>query len=160
MASNRGRDTRLELIIRKALHARGFRYRLHARELPGRPDLALPRYRAVVFVNGCFWHGHDCELFTLPATRTDFWETKFRRNRERDGAVRELLGAQGWRCVTLWECAIRGPGKRELEDVIDEVSGWLTRGSGDADVRGATRKREIAGQGRIAPGACVPRERS
>ena len=109
MAGIRGRNTRPELVIRKALHARGFRYRLHVAGLPGKPDIVLPRFRAVIFVHGCFWHGHDCPLFRLPATRSEFWEAKISRNRERDREVLGALKTTGWRCLTVWECAIRGP---------------------------------------------------
>lgn len=84
MAAIRGRDTKPELIIRKGLHARGFRFRLQGRDLPGRPDLIFPKYRALIWVNGCFWHGHDCPMFRWPKSREDFWRGKIGRNRERD----------------------------------------------------------------------------
>ncbi len=87
MAGIRGRNTKPEIFIRKALHARGFRYRLHPRAVPGVPDFTLPRWRAAVFVHGCFWHGHDCPLFRLPGTRPDFWLAKIERNRARDAEV-------------------------------------------------------------------------
>ena len=87
MAGIRSRNTRPELIVRKGLHARGFRYRLHARGLVGRPDMVFRKYGAVIFVHGCFWHGHDCSLFRLPGTRSDFWQKKIGRNRERDSEV-------------------------------------------------------------------------
>ena len=91
MAGIRSTNTRPELAIRKALHAAGFRYRLHPRDVPGKPDMAFARYRAAVFVNGCFWHGHDCPLFRLPDTRRDFWTAKIERNRQRDAEVRQQL---------------------------------------------------------------------
>ena len=139
MASIRGADTAPELAVRKALHARGFRYRVHVKSLPGRPDIVLRRFRAVVFVNGCFWHGHDCRLFRRPASRPEFWEEKLRRNRERDARVRKLLRAAGWRCLTVWECSIRGPERREFEQVLDQIASWLKGGRIESDIRGVRR---------------------
>ena len=114
----RGRDTRPEMIIRQGLHARGLRFRLHRRDLPGRPDLAFPQYRAVIFVHGCFWHGHDCPLFRWPQTRKDFWREKIRKNRARDQGAVASLKDQGWRVLTVWECALKGPGRYSLDDVL------------------------------------------
>lgn len=131
MAAIRGADTRPELIVRKALHARGFRYRLHAKELPGKPDIVLPRFRTVIFVHGCFWHGHDCRLFKWPKTREAFWREKIGRNQARDTAVRRELGAGGWRLAVVWECALKSRGRLALPHVIDSLSDWL---SSDADV--------------------------
>ncbi len=118
MAGIRGKDTRPEHFIRSALHRRGFRYRLHSRRLPGKPDLVLPRYHAVVFVHGCFWHRHPgCRYATFPASRPDFWEEKFRRNVERDQAhERQLVGA-GWRVFVVWECGVR----HDQSVVIDDL---------------------------------------
>jgi DNA mismatch endonuclease (patch repair protein) len=108
MSGIKGRDTRPELVVRRALHAAGFRYRLHAADLPGRPDIVLPRHRVVILVHGCFWHRHaGCRFATTPATRTDFWAQKFERNLERDIRNRQALRAEGWRIATLWECSLR-----------------------------------------------------
>lgn len=108
MSRIRGKDTGIELTVRYALHSMGLRYRLGGAGLPGRPDLVFPRYRKVVFVNGCFWHGHTCHLFRLPKTRTYFWEEKIGRNRMRDArAVKELKNL-GWKPITVWECQLRG----------------------------------------------------
>ena len=136
MAGIRGQNTQPEIRIRKALHARGFRYRLHVAGLPGRPDIVLPRYRSVILVHGCFWHGHDCPLFRLPATRTDFWQAKISRNRERDEEVLAKLAAHDWRCLTVWECAFRGPGQRGFEQVVDMAEEWLTVGEVKSEIRG------------------------
>lgn len=130
MAAIRGADTRPELIVRKALHARGFRYRLHGKDIPGKPDIVLPKYGAVIFVHGCFWHGHDCPLFKWPKSREEFWREKIGRNQARDTAVRLELGAGGWRLAFVWECALKGRGRLPLPDVIDSISDWL---SSDAD---------------------------
>ena len=136
MASVQAKDTRPELAIRRALHARGFRYRVHVPNLPGKPDIVFRMFGAVIFVNGCFWHGHDCVLFQWPATRREFWREKIRRNRERDSRVRDELRASGWRCLTVWECATRGPERRQLNAVIEDIAGWLTSGGGDTDLDG------------------------
>jgi len=108
MAGIRGKDTQPELLVRRALHATGFRYRLHVRDLPGKPDIVLPRYRAVVFVHGCFWHRHPgCAYATTPATRKDFWKAKLEGNRRRDLENRRRLMELGWRVFIVWECGIR-----------------------------------------------------
>ena len=125
MASVQSKDTRGEMAVRKALHARGLRYRLHPKHLPGTPDIVLPRHRAVVMVHGCFWHGHDCRLFRLPRTRRAFWEAKVARNRQRDAEVREVLLSAGWRYITVWECALRGRGRLEFGPMIDEIAAWI-----------------------------------
>ena len=138
---NRGRNTKPELMIRRAFHARGIRYRVHVANLPGKPDIVLRRFRSAILVHGCFWHGHDCPLFRLPATRRQFWEAKISRNRERDGEVMDALRAEGWRCLTVWECALRGPDRRELNQVITMLVAWLTESSAestDTEIRGLT----------------------
>lgn len=128
MAGIGGRNTRPELALRSALHARGFRFRLHARDLPGKPDIVLPRYRAVIFVHGCFWHRHaDCRYATTPATRPEFWQDKFAGNVRRDAAAVAELRHRRWRVAIVWEC-----GLRTVADVgasADIVAGWL-RGDG------------------------------
>lgn len=125
MSGIRGKDTKPEHLVRCGLHARGLRFRLHARNIPGKPDLVFPRFHAVVFVNGCFWHGHDCHLFRLPGTRTEFWQDKFETNRRRDSEVRDQLEKSGWRHLTIWECAIRGRRRRDPEGVLDIAAAWI-----------------------------------
>ncbi|TXC66171.1 DNA mismatch endonuclease Vsr [Piscinibacter aquaticus] len=111
MSRIRGRDTRPEMLVRQGLHARGLRYRLHDRKLPGRPDLVFPRHGAVLFVHGCFWHAHGCALSKLPATRQDFWKQKLEGNAARDRRAIDALQAAGWRVLVIWECALRGPAR-------------------------------------------------
>lgn len=124
MSGIRGRNTKPEILIRSLLHRQGFRFRLHLRDLPGKPDIVLPRYHAVIFVHGCFWHGHDCPLFKWPGTRPDFWQDKIGRNRANDHKASEALLAGGWRVGIVWECAIRGASKN-IEAVAQSLTGWL-----------------------------------
>lgn len=135
MSGIRGRNTKPEILIRSLLHRQGFRFRLHVRDMPGKPDIVLPRYRAVVFVHGCFWHGHSCPLFKLPGTRLDFWREKIERNQNNDNrATRELL-ADGWRVGVIWECALRGAGKN-IEGVAQSLAEWLRSDTPLIEVRG------------------------
>ncbi|HAQ34711.1 MAG TPA: very short patch repair endonuclease [Alphaproteobacteria bacterium] len=109
MSGIRGKDTKPEMVVRRGLHAMGFRFRLHDRSLPGNPDLVLRKYRTVIFVHGCFWHRHDCRYFKWPATRPEFWRNKILRNVERDEENVAALEAMGWRVLTVWECETRNP---------------------------------------------------
>ncbi|WP_018950963.1 very short patch repair endonuclease [Thioalkalivibrio sp. AKL12] len=136
MSRVRGTDTQPELWLRRCLHAKGFRYRLHAKELPGRPDLVLPRYSAVIFVHGCFWHGHDCHLFRLPSTRVDFWREKIDTNRERDRRNRSKLLDLGWRVLDVWECAMRGKERLDPKELLDQVEDWIKGPEVTLTVRG------------------------
>lgn len=133
MSGIRGKDTKPEMLIRKALHARGFRYRLHVSGLPGKPDIVFPRYGAALFVHGCFWHGHDCRFFRLPATRQDFWARKISGNRDRDQRQLDALREQGWRVLVVWECATR-KGAAPFEMLIDHIGNWLATGGGLARI--------------------------
>jgi DNA mismatch endonuclease, patch repair protein len=124
MSGIRGKNTKPELALRQALHARGFRFRLHSGKIHGRPDLVLPKHRAVVFVHGCFWHRHEgCRYTTVPATRPEFWRAKFDANVARDSAARIKLLEDGWRVATVWECALRKPD--QVNVTADLLSAWL-----------------------------------
>ena len=136
MSGIRGKDTKPELAIRKALHASGFRFRLHSRNVPGKPDLVLPKYRAAVFVHGCFWHGHDCPFFKVPDTRRDFWLAKIEGNRTRDNVVREQLVQAGWRRLVIWECALRGRNRLGLEPTVEQAIDWITGEDAQGEIRG------------------------
>ena len=125
MAAVKGKNTKPELAIRSALHRSGFRFRLHRKDLPGRPDLVFPGRNAVLFVHGCFWHGHDCHLFRWPKSREDFWRGKIRRNIERDRQQREALAEAGWRIGTVWECALKGKTRLPFESIVDKCAIWL-----------------------------------
>ena len=124
MAGIKGKNTRPEILVRRALHHRGFRFRLHKRDLPGRPDIVLPQYKAVIFVNGCFWHGHNCRYFKLPATNTDFWREKIGANQDRDALKAKQLINLGYRVLTVWECQTRA-GADIFHAVIDNLANDL-----------------------------------
>lgn len=138
MSGIRDKNTRPELAIRRALHARGFRFRLHARDVPGRPDVVLPKHRAVILVHGCFWHRHQgCRYATTPSTRPEFWQAKFEANVGRDEAVRSALLASGWRVAVVWECALRTAAQVEVSARL--LATWIATqaplieiGAGDA----------------------------
>ena len=113
MSAIRGKNTKPEMIVRRGLWKRGFRYRLNYKRLPGHPDLVLRKYKTCIFINGCFWHGHEgCKYYTVPKTNTEFWVNKVQRNKERDERVKHELNAMGWNCITVWECELK-PAKRE-----------------------------------------------
>jgi DNA mismatch endonuclease, patch repair protein len=111
MAAIRGKDTKPEIVVRTVLHALGYRFRLHRRDLPGTPDIVLPKYRTVIFVHGCFWHSHDCRYGrVIPATRSEFWSNKRAGTVERDQRKIQVLKAEGWQVLTIWECETKEPG--------------------------------------------------
>lgn len=113
MAAIHGKDTKPEMVVRHWLWGHGFRYRLNHPRLPGKPDIVMRKYRTCIFVNGCFWHGHEgCRYYTIPKTNTEFWVNKVKRNKERDLKVQHELAAMGWHTITIWECELK-PGKRE-----------------------------------------------
>ncbi|GGV33183.1 very short patch repair endonuclease [Paenarthrobacter nicotinovorans] len=139
MSKIRGKDTKPELLVRRLLHAKGYRYRLHGQsggsKLPGRPDLVFAGRRKVIFVNGCFWHFHDCKAgLHAPAANADFWAAKRSRTRERDARQREQLGASGWQVLTVWECELK-----DLPVLENRLTDFLGRraGYGLEDVEGA-----------------------
>lgn len=108
MVANKSKDTKPEILVRKLLHALGYRFRLCRKDLPGKPDIVLPKYRTVIFVHGCFWHQHaGCKAASRPSTNVEFWEKKFARNRERDARVEAELAALGWRVIVIWECEVK-----------------------------------------------------
>lgn len=126
MAAVRHKDTKPEMIVRRLLHRAGLRYRLHRRDLPGTPDLTLAKWNAVIEVQGCFWHAHDCHLFKKPKENSDFWSEKHRVNRDRDRRNAAALEALGMRRLIVWECALRGTAKLDEEALSSEILEWLT----------------------------------
>ena len=124
MSNIRSRNTKPEVMLRKALFSRGFRYRINSRALPGTPDIVLPKYHTVIFVNGCFWHGHNgCRYYVIPATNTEFWVSKIQKNIERDAKVTAELQSLGWKVITVWECDLRGP---QFEKTVGRVTGLIS----------------------------------
>ena len=108
MSRIRGKDTKPEMMVRRFLFANGFRYRLHDSKLPGKPDIVLPKYKTVIFVNGCFWHGHKgCSYFVLPKTRTEWWLQKIKGTMARDKAAEVALNVLGWKVIVIWECQLK-----------------------------------------------------
>jgi len=125
MAAVKQRGTRPEMLLRRALHRFGFRYRVNQRRLPGSPDLVFKRRRAVIFVNGCFWHDHEgCKYATKPKSQIEFWVGKFAANRARDRRNYAMLKAEGWKTLVVWECALKGP---SFSKTVERVAVWLER---------------------------------
>lgn len=125
MSNIRAINTKPERHVRSLLHRHGFRFRLHDRELPGKPDIVLARYRAVVFVHGCFWHGHNCPAFSMPSAHSNFWQAKIDSNRNNDHRATAALSAAGWKVAIIWECSMKS--RRRLDDLtlISLIDAWL-----------------------------------
>lgn len=136
MSGIKSRNTRPEMVIRKQLHALGFRYRLHDKRFPGKPDILLPKYRAAILIHGCFWHGHNCHLFRQPTSNINFWENKISLNRKRDHATRDEITGNGWRLLVVWECALKGKSRLPLEVVVKTVSEWIVSDESTHEIRG------------------------
>ena len=120
MAAVKSKDTKPEMVVRKYLWSRGFRYRVNNPRLPGHPDIVLRKYRTCIFVNGCFWHGHEgCKYFRMPKTNTEFWERKISRNRERDREEQKQLARMGWHCITVWECELKGERREKTLESLE-----------------------------------------
>jgi DNA mismatch endonuclease (patch repair protein) len=142
MQAIRHKDTKPEILVRKALFRKGFRYSLHRKDLPGKPDLTLAKHRAVVQVNGCYWHFHGCHLSKVPDTDSDWWREKLQTTRARDQRNREALAASGWRVCEVWECTLRGKNRWNLANVVSQIKNWLNSDSNCLKIGG---ERENAG---------------
>lgn len=137
MAGIRGKNTKPEMTVRKLLHAAGFRFRLHDKQLPGKPDIVLPKWQTVIFVHGCFWHGHEnCRIFRLPKSRQDFWKSKITDNTDRDKVVRRALTEAGWKIVVIWECSMKGKGRLNSADLITALTNAVRHPMLLAEIRG------------------------
>ncbi|WP_186030007.1 very short patch repair endonuclease [Burkholderia gladioli] len=136
MAAVRRINTGPELAVRRLLHGAGFRYRLNARQLPGSPDIVLPKWKIAVFVHGCFWHGHDCSLFKLPATRTEWWRAKILSNTARDRRAIDALVIDGWRVMVVWQCALKGRGRLSPERLGALLSDGVRGGATVVEIQG------------------------
>ena len=136
MAGIRGENTKPELAVRSALHCLGFRFRLHRKDLPGKPDLVFPKHRAVIFVHGCFWYGHACHLFKWPKTRSEFWQQKINSNIARDRRHLLALADGGWRVATIWECTLKGRARLPMEEIAECCAGGLKSGQAEMELSG------------------------
>jgi DNA mismatch endonuclease, patch repair protein len=134
-----GKNTKREILIRKGLHALGFRYRLHSPKLPGKPDIILPRYRAIILINGCFWDAHNCHLFKWPFTRKEFWEAKILSNKKRDHENLKQYSEAGWKTLVIWECALKGKTKLTLKTVLDLIVHWIICESANCNIQGKSK---------------------
>jgi DNA mismatch endonuclease, patch repair protein len=136
MSQIRSKNTRPEMLVRHTLHKMGFRYRLHVKGLSGKPDLVFPKHNAVIFVNGCFWHGHQCNLFRWPKSRSEFWRNKITGNMQRDTRNHNSLSNDGWRICILWECAVKGSGRQDESELFDLLGAWLTSATAELKLIG------------------------
>ena len=139
MAAIHSASTKPELRLRHALWQKGFRYRVNDKQLPGSPDIVLPKYRTVIFVHGCFWHGHkSCKFYTVPKTNTDFWTAKVSRNQERDQEVWRKLEAKGWSVIIVWECELK---KARFEETVERVATEIYDHGAELETRKAERRK-------------------
>ena len=138
MAAIRSANTKPEMIVRSLLHNAGYRYRLHRRDLPGKPDLTLRKWNAVIEVHGCFFHAHDCHLVRKPpAENAEFWASKLTANAARDRRNAEQVAALGWRRLVVWQCAITGKRRLDHSDLLSRIAAWLRGSDGSGDIRGS-----------------------
>lgn len=138
MSAIRSVDTKPEIKVRKALFAKGYRYRLHDKKLPGKPDLVLPKYKTVIFIHGCFWHGHEhCYLYKRPASNRAFWDAKIAENKKRDKRVIKELLELGWRVLIVWECSLKGRFKLGIDKVTEVIENFLHSSQRYHEIRGS-----------------------
>lgn len=135
MSKIKGKNTKPEIMVRSALQQEGYRFRLHRKDLPGKPDIVLPKHRAAIFVNGCFWHGHDCSLFKWPKTREAFWKEKITKNTQRDRRNYAELAELGWKVCVVWECSIRGKSAQSQLTTMQNLFIWLRAGDSYTEIR-------------------------
>ena len=129
MSGIKGKDTKPELIVRRALHKRGYRYKLHDKTLPGKPDLVFPKYKAIIEVHGCFWYKHDCHIFKWPKSKQEFWKAKILGNVARDQKNLAKLNSEDWMVLVVWECCFKGKTRLPLDSCISEIEKWLMSGA-------------------------------
>ncbi|KAA3661717.1 MAG: DNA mismatch endonuclease Vsr [Calditrichaeota bacterium] len=125
MSGIKGKNTKPELLIRKALYGQGFRYRLHHPKLPGKPDIVMAKYNSIIFIHGCFWHMHGCHLFKWPSTRPDFWHNKIQGNQKKDSENLQKLFKNGWRVLIIWECSLKGKEKLDFDFLLEQIIKWI-----------------------------------
>lgn len=141
MSRIRSKNTAIEMTIRRGLHEKGLRYRLHDSNLPGKPDIVFPKYKAVVLVNGCFWHGHNCHLFRTPKTNVIFWSNKIKKNIERDKENIKKLDRMGWRILIIWECSFKGKYRMNQVDLVLKIYAWIISGAESTQIQGAVHEK-------------------
>ena len=137
MSNIKGKNTKPEMLVRKSLFEIGYRYRLHNNKIPGKPDIMLPKYKVVILVNVCFWHRHDCHLFKLPKTRTEFWKEKLRSNEERDTVNFQKLLDLGYRIATVWECSLKGKLKLPLDKITKNLDSFIQSSDKTISIHGS-----------------------
>lgn len=140
MSRIQAKDTKPEMMVRKAIHKLGYRYTLHKKSLPGKPDLYFRKYNAVIEVNGCFWHGHDCHFYTEPKSNKDYWVNKIQKNKERDKKNIDSLISNGLRVLVIWECALIGKEAIPLSAIIKKTTKWLQSKKEFLEIRGQAEK--------------------
>ncbi|RUM92356.1 MAG: very short patch repair endonuclease [Thiomicrospira sp.] len=134
MSQVKNKNTNIEIIVRKALFAKGFRYKINDKKLPGSPDIVLPKYRAVIFVNGCFWHGHHCPKGKPPKSNIKYWKDKIIKNQQRDEININQLLNQGWKVAIVWECTLKGKSAFPMKKILLTLENWLKVGSGKIEI--------------------------
>ncbi len=133
----KSKNTTLEVDFRKLIFAKGFRYKLHDKKLPGKPDLVFPRFKAVIFIHGCFWHNHKgCKIASIPKSQPEFWIDKFHRNKENHHKSCLKLKNDGWRVLTVWECAIKLSKEFTIDELLDYIKCWLISGAASCEISG------------------------
>lgn len=143
MAGIKSKNTKPELQIREMLFSNGFRYRLHLKNIPGKPDLVLKKHNVVIFINGCFWHMHNCSLFKMPSTREEFWKNKLLYNKQNDVNNIKLLKQNNWRIIIIWECSLKGKYKLTPEQLFNKISKFIYGNQKTIQIRGKANKRNI-----------------
>jgi len=143
MSGIRAKNTAPEHVIRSMVHKAGFRFRLHYSVLPGKPDMVFPKYRAIILVNGCFWHGHDCHLFKWPSSRPAFWRQKIEGNKARDLRNLQKYKDAGWRVMVIWECALKGKDSAQPHELSSRIQDWLLKGGSFIEVAGQSSTTEF-----------------
>lgn len=139
MSGISSKNTKAEVEIRKKLFSLGYRYRIHDSKLPGKPDIIMARFKAVIFIHGCFWHAHNCVLFKLPSTRRAFWKNKLKRNSQKDTENNKELKKMGWRIMTVWECSFRGAGKKreeQIDIIANKIVNWVHSSKRQIEIKG------------------------
>lgn len=136
MSGIRSKNTKPEILIRKGLYHRGYRYRLHVKKIPGNPDIVLRKYNSVIFINGCFWHKHNCHLFKWPKSNIEFWKKKILKNVSNDIKNQEILNKSKWKIAIIWECSLKGKEKLDIEIILDKITQWLNNDSKRLEITG------------------------